>query len=498
MKNLYVIIPEKIGRIAPEIYGHFAEHIGGVMYDGMWVGKDSPVPNINGLRKELVEKFRKINPPMLRWPGGCFAETYDWRDGIGPQTDRPVRVNWWHGHDGRYEPNSVGTHEFVEFCRLTGAEPYFAANITSTTPLEIRNWIDYCNSPRGTTTLAKLREENGSPEPFNIRYWGVGNETWGGGGNMTAEVYAHEYRKYAVLMRNMSRDLELIGSGANSIDYSWTKKFMEVFDTSERHMDGFSLHYYCGSCGNPTDFSKDDWYQLLAQAGGIEEALVRHWRIIEGFGFEKWGGLVIDEWGAWHPDGSGPSKGYNLFEQQNTIRDALVAAVTLNIFNNHCDKIKMAAIAQLVNNLHSLFLAEGENFITTPTYHIFDMLQGHMGGEAVRTIAENEEISFTNPHDGMKNRVKKLSASASVRDGVLTVTAVNLSADEDETVKLDLTAGILGNKAKISTLTHDELTAHNTFDKPDEVTVKTEEITGFDGCVRIPRGSVVNITVQVK
>ena len=191
MLNLHIHGDDPIATAAPELYGHFAEHIGGVIYDGIWVGRDSKVPNITGFRKEIVEKLRAIHAPVVRWPGGCFAEIYDWRDGIGPVEERPTRINWWWKNDGRYEPNTVGTHEFCEFCQLIGAEPYFAANITATTPLDIRDWVDYCNSPAGTTTLAKLREKNGSKEPFNVRYWGVGNETWGGGGNMTGEMYAH-------------------------------------------------------------------------------------------------------------------------------------------------------------------------------------------------------------------------------------------------------------------------------------------------------------------
>src|SRR5659263_198005 len=195
MNKIDVLYPEKIGTINPNIYGHFTEHIGGVIYDGIWVGEDSEIPNIKGFRKELVEMFRKINPPVVRWPGGCFAETYDWRDGIGNRDDRPTRVNWWYTDDQRLETNQVGTHEFMDFCRLVDAEPYFAANATTVTPLHIRDWIEYCNFPQGSTTLAKEREQNGSSEPFEVKYWGLGNESWGGGGNMTPQDYCTVYRR---------------------------------------------------------------------------------------------------------------------------------------------------------------------------------------------------------------------------------------------------------------------------------------------------------------
>lgn len=366
MKNLYVMFPEELGCIAPEIYGHFAEHIGGVIYDGIWVGKDSPVENVHGLRKYLLDKLKEVAPPVMRWPGGCYAETYDWRDGIG--NNRPKRLNWWTNWDQRLEPNEVGTHEFMDFCEQLGTQPYFAANITSVTPLHIRNWVDYCNSPEGTTTLAQERAENGHPEPFGIRYWGIGNENWGGGGNMDPTVYAHEYRRFSALVNNIPGDKVLIACGPNADDYHWTNRFMEAMADSEKHMQGFSLHYYCGWAGDPVNFTRDQWYQQLKQAERMEEILNRHWSIIKGYGMEEHAKLVIDEWGCWHPDGSGPSRGGNLFEQQSTMRDAAVTALSLNIFNNNCEKIRMANVAQLVNNLHALFLASGENCIVTPTY----------------------------------------------------------------------------------------------------------------------------------
>ncbi|NLG14053.1 MAG: alpha-L-arabinofuranosidase [Lentisphaerae bacterium] len=495
MKNLYLIKPLPLGTISPHIYGHFSEHIGGVFYDGIYVGEDSPIPNIKGFRKALVDAFKAINPPVLRWPGGCFAEVYDWRDGIGPKDQRPTRLNWWTPHDKRFEPNLVGTHEFVEFCRLVGAEPYFAANITSTTPLDIRDWIDYCNSPKGTTTYAKLREQNGSPEPLDVKYWGVGNECWGGGGNMDPETYAHEFRKYAAIMRNSAPGLQLIGCGPNGNDWMWTEKFLRVFHTSEHSMSGYSVHYYCGRSGDAVNFSNDNYYHLLAKAGFMENIIQRNWNLISGWGKQAQCPLFVDEWGCWHPDGSGPSKGYNLFEQQSTMRDALVTALTLNIFNNHCDKVKMANVAQLVNNLHCLFLAGKENFILTPTYHVFNMFKSHQGATAIKTAVEGQKIAFANPDNKRQEELEKLSVSASVKDGQLTLTVANLSLDEPEQLQLNPVGFQLKKDACITQLNAQDVRAHNDFDAPNAV--EPTLISGSSDCIALPPATVATIVAEL-
>ena len=484
MKTIYLIHPKKIGTIAPEVYGHFSEHIGGVFYDGLWVGKDSDIPNIRGFRKDLIEKLRKIHPPVLRWPGGCFAETYDWRDGIGE--DRPKRINWWTGWDGRYETNEVGTHEFLDLCELIGAKPYFAANLTSMTPMHIRNWMDYCLSPRGTTTLALEREKNGHPEPFDIPYWGVGNENWGGGGNMRPEFYADECRRYAEIMHNAAPLAELYACGSNADDYSWTRGVIPVLQEAPgRYIKGFAMHYYCGSAGDPTSFSMDEWKQQLRQAQKMEDIIARNWNIICAHGAQQEIKLVVDEWGCWHPDGSGPSKGYNLFEQQSTMRDAMVAALTLNIFNRHCDKVRMANVAQLVNNLHALFLASGGQCIVTPTYHVFDLYQGHMGAEAIETVVtENEQFD------------EALSVSASVKDGWLLVTIGNLSCEKDAQVQLESVGAALAERGWCRMLMHEDLHAHNTFEEPEKVKPEEWEVKGTQ--LTVPKGAVAALRFELQ
>lgn len=485
MKKVYILFPKKTGTISPEIYGHFSEHIGGVFYDGLWVGKDSTIPNINGFRKEIIDKLKAINPPVLRWPGGCFAETYDWRDGIG--TDRPTRINWWTSKDGRYEPNEVGTHEFADLCKLIGAKAYFAANLTSATPLHIRNWMDYCLSPRGSTTLALEREKNGHPEPFDIPYWGVGNENWGGGGNMRPEFYADECRRFAEIMHNTCEDVQLFACGSNAKDYSWTHAVIPTLaDYKGRtRLNGFAMHYYCGTVGDTLEFTNEEWTEQLIKAAQMEDIIVRNWNIICAHGMEKKIKLVIDEWGCWHKDGSGPSNGYNLFEQQSTMRDAMVTALTLNIFNRHCDKISMANVAQLVNNLHTLFLASGENCTVTPTYHVFDMYKEHQGAQAVDTfVSDNDEFS------------NAVTVSASFKNNKLLITIGNISCTDDAEISLENIGVSLAKNGKITVLAHDDMHAHNTFDEPNNV---APEYSTFETSkpIMIPKAGIAALEIEV-
>ena len=487
MRKIDIILPEKIGAIAPEIYGHFSEHIGGVFYDGLWVGKNSTVPNINGWRTEAVEALRKINPPVLRWPGGCFAEAYNWRDGIGE--NRPVRPNWWTPWDKRYESNEVGTHEFMELCELIGAKAYFAINVTSITPLEARDWMDYCLSPRGSTTLALEREKNGRPEPFDIPFLGIGNENWGDGGNMTPDYYALEYRRFATVLNNIGRTsgkpFELIAGGANGGDWAWTHGLASNLSQSRAPLHAMSFHYYCGNAGDPTNFTDEEWYRQLAQAEKMEELIIRHDAITRAYGMQGKMKQVIDEWGCWHRDGSGPSNGYNLFEQQSTVRDAMVTALTLNLFNNHCDKIRMANVAQVCNNLHCLMLAGGDKFTVTPTYHVFHMYKEHQGGNALRTlVSDNGDIH------------NRISVSASEKNGTLTVTLANLSHDTDETVDLSL-LGLTETvkECSASLLTASDIHAHNTFESPEAVKPVTT-IVDLNASFVLPHASVMAISIK--
>lgn len=480
MEKLYLVTPHRTGTIAPEIYGVFTEHIGGCIYDGIYgenrMGEVTCHDTIHGFRREIIDRLRHLGTPVIRWPGGCFAEVYDWRDGIGPREDRPTRLNWWTQNDGKYEPNAVGTDEFLDFCALCGAQPYIAANLTAMTPLAIRDWIDYCNSPAGSTTYAKLRAKNGHPAPYNVKFWGVGNENWGGGGNMTPAYYAGEYRKYAAILDNACPGLTLFGCGANGGDLAWTRGVLDEITKRDVRMDGLAFHYYCGAAGDPVAFTNEEWDRLIRQAGEMEKLITRHWAAAVSYGMENHARLVIDEWGCWHPEGSGPSRGGNLFEQQSTIRDAVVTALTLNIFNNHCDKIRLCAVAQLVNNLHALFLAEGEKCICTPTYHVFDLFRTHKGASCIETIAP-----------------EGVSVSASVRDGKMTVTAANLSAERDVTLALTPLGCRMGSHAEIALLADADLHAHNTFAEPERVCPVCRTDDAFAGALDLPRGAVASV-----
>ena len=487
MEKIHLVFPEKIGTISPRIYGAFIEHLGTAIYDGIYCGEDSKAENIRGFRKTIIDALKKANISVIRWPGGCFAESYDWRDGIGPKEERPVRVNWWTKFDGRYEPNLVGTDEFLDFTELCGAEPYIAANITSTTPLNIRDWVDYCNSPAGTTTMAKMREANGRKEPYNVKLWGIGNENFGGGGNMTPQYYAWEFRRFSELVCNVTPDVEMIacGCGAKRDDYPWHRDVLDNFATTRsprKTVAGMALHYYTNdveTCPDPTKFGVPEWKHLIGIACGIEEAIVRLWGMAMGNKQENIGKLAVDEWGTWYNPGD--MNHDHLWRQQSYQLDAAIAGLTFNVFNNHCDKILLATIAQLCNCDQALFLAEGDQCILTPTYHVFEMYKGHQNGETIRSLTTSD----------------KLSVSASVKDGMLTATIVNLSPEEDVTFTLDPLGGSFQGDAQLRLLGNGELYAHNTFEEPHRLEPVDSTIPNFDGTLTLPRGAVAAITVPV-
>ena len=493
MKSVTVCLNHSRGVIAPEIYGHFSEHLGGVFYDGLWVGPDSPIENIHGFRKALVDSFRKICPPVLRWPGGCFAETYDWRDGIGPREKRPRRLNWWYNNDGRVESNQVGTHEFIDLCRLVGAQPYFAANMTSVTPLHIRDWMEYCNMPAHETTLADERAQNGDEQPFGVRYWGIGNENWGGGGNMTAEMCAREFMRCATVCRSVPGPKALVACGANGHDVAWTREMMQTMRSKSCMPEALSVHYYCGTAGTPQEFTEAEWYELLRKADFMRRIVDDHRAAMDEFDPERRVSLFVDEWGCWHQEGTGPSKGKNLFEQQSNLRDAVVAALTLNLFNNRCDVVGMSNVAQLCNNLHTLYLASGEHFLETPTYFVYDLFKAHQGARQLETLVD---CGCAGPDDG-EAPLCQVSASASqAQDGSVTLTLANLSVTDSADVRLDALGGALTGTAEISTLCAADPHTCNTFENPHAVRPVRESRPFASGdTIRLPAASVVSVRI---
>ncbi len=513
-----ILIDEPIGPIAPELYGHFAEHLGGVVYDGIWVGDGSPVPNDGGIRTSIVERLKQIKAPVIRWPGGCFADSYDWRDGIGPRASRATRTNFWvntkvPASPSQYDPNSFGTVEFARFCKLAGAQPYLAANIRSLPARDLYQWIEFCNSPAGTTTLAGVRAAEGSPDPLNVVYWGVGNEPWGCGGDFSPEDYAVELKRYTAWVPSYDLHLRYIAAGANSGDVEWTRRFFDKLTAGNPGMAGrlwgFSFHHYAWnvSSGKTTDwnegkgpavgFTLEQHYELLRDADKMDGFITAHWQTMGQFDRARKVKLVVDEWGAWHKPGSESDPSHTL-GQVSTLRDALLAGLTLDTFQRHADKVGMANIAQLVNCLQSLFVAHESKFIVTPNYHVFQMYMDHMGAESVRTEFMAPRVSYQ--RNGQPATFWGLAGSASRRDKTVTLTVVNPSAaDARET-----TVSVRGAKiasAAITTLTAGALDAHNSFDAPDAVpTPKESPVTpgaAGDLVVTLPKASVSKLRLTL-
>lgn len=468
MARIVVSPEETIATINPNIYGHFAEHLGACIYDGVWVGEDSPIDNIDGIRRDVIEALRRLNPPVVRWPGGCFADDYHWRDGIGPRNERPRRVNLWWGKE--IETNAFGTHEFVRFCGLIGTQPYICGNVGSGTPAELRDWVEYCNFD-GDSTLAAERATNGSAAPFGVHYWGVGNENWGCGGSFCPEDYGAEYKRFATYLRGFGNTpLYLIACGPNGNNPDWTRRFFGKLGRFPR-INGFAAHYYCGTAGTATEYTVDQWYELLHRARLMEPLVIQQRAVLDGYDPERKIELLVDEWGTWHPPTPGRHPSH--LWQQNTLRDALVAAMTLDIFNRHADKVVMANIAQTINVLQAMILTDGPRMITTPTYHSYAMYQSHQGGTSVQTRIEAGEIAFTMA--GKEARLPGLSGSASVKDGVMTLTVVNAHADAPAEAEIELRPGSWGHTS-VMTLRADDIHAHNTFDAPDAVKPEASEL----------------------
>ncbi len=500
MFKLFVNTKRQMGHINPELQGHFSEHLGRCIYEGIYVGENSEIPNTNGMRNDVVAALKEMKVPVLRWPGGCFADEYHWKDGIGPKETRKKMINTHWG--GVVEDNSFGTHEFMELCKQLGCKTYINGNLGSGTVQEMSEWVEYMTFD-GVSPMAKLRAENGSEESWTVDYFGVGNENWGCGGNMTPTHYANEYRRYQTYVRNYHHDRPIfkIACGANVDDYKWTDKVMETcFDSPaflHGFMDGLSLHYYTHpggweNKGSATDFDEEMWYQTLSKTLYIEELIKHHGAIMDKYDKEHKVGMIIDEWGTWFDVEPGTNPGF--LYQQNTMRDALVAGINLNIFNKHCDRVKMANIAQMVNVLQAVILTEGEKMILTPTYHVFKMYNCHQGAELLDSYVETESIGTE------KHQVPNLNESVSLgTDGKIHITMTNLSVDQAYEIEGQLAEAEVA-EVKGTVLTN-EMHAHNTFDAPEVVT--PEE---FNGCkvvdnklvFTIPACSVLHLEVTVK
>jgi alpha-L-arabinofuranosidase len=516
--RIEILFDEPLGTISPNIYGHFVENLSGVLYDGIWVGEKSPVPNISGLRKSLIDHMRKIKASVIRFPGGCFADSYDWRDGIGPAEKRPRRTNFWAMGESekaptshRYDPNAVGTNEFVHFCKLIGAEPYLAANVRSLPASAFQQWVEYCNSPAGSTTLADVRAAAGYPEPFRVKYWGVGNESWGCGGEFTPQEYAVEFRRYSTWLPTYGDNLNLIASGPNTGEWSWTREFLEEVlrkgPGELRRIYAMALHHYAWNLsrgktqdweagkGDAIEFEPVDWYELLREGERMEGLVNGHWQVLSEFDPQHRVKLVVDEWGPWYRPGSEATPGDQL-EQMPTLRDAMFSGMTLDIFNRHPEKVAMANCAQLINCLNSLYLAHEDNFVITPVGHVFELYASHQGGQALRTVFSSPNLHYD--RDGSPATFWGLRGSASVREKILTITAVNPSTNEPRLAEIAL-RGVTIKEAGMKLLTNTEIHAHNTFDQQEVLIPQTKTLGVSQGAlvVEFPPASVVALNIQL-
>ena len=480
-------------QISKHIYGQFAEHLGRCIYGGFWVDENLNVPKKDRIRLDIVEALNKIKVPNLRWPGGCFADTYHWRDGIGPRTQRPKMLNGTWGDV--VEDNSFGTHEFLELCSLLKCEPYLAGNVGSGTVAEMSNWIEYLNL-NGDTPLAKLRAQNGHPDPFKVSFWGVGNESWGCGGNMTPEFYADQYKQYATFAKSYpGAPLRKIASGANGDDRNWTEVCMKKIPADQ--MWGISLHYYTlptgdwGKKGPATGFDEQAYFSTVKNCLKMDEIVTAHSAIMDKYDPKKRVALVVDEWGVWTDVEPGTNPAF--LYQQNTLRDALVAGTTLNIFNNHCDRVKMAELAQAINVLQALVLTDKEKMLLTPTYHVFDLYQVHQDAQYL-------PLQFKSPDYVLGNqKIPALNASASKdKDGVVHISLVNL--DPKKSIKIESGLdGVTWKNVTGQVLTSSKFNDYNSFDNPNKVKLaqfKGAKKRGNKLEVEVPAQSVVVLALK--
>jgi alpha-N-arabinofuranosidase len=474
------------------IYGHFSEHLGRCIYDGFWVSDTSTLPRKDRIRLDVVDALKKIKIPNLRWPGGCFADEYHWRDGLGPRPQRPKMLNTHWGNVT--EDNSFGTHEFLELCSLLNTEPYIAGNVGSGTVDEMSKWVEYLNFD-GQSPATEIRKQNGRTTPWRVQYWGVGNESWGCGGNMTAEYYANEYRRYATFCKNYpGAPLRKIAGGSNGFDYNWTEVLMRNIPLNM--MWGLSVHYYTlmgdwGNKGSATQFTEQGYFTTMQKCLRMDELVTRHSTIMDRYDPTKRVGLVVDEWGIWTDVEPGTNPGF--LYQQNSMRDALIAGATLNIFNNHADRVRMANLAQTVNVLQALILTKGNQMLLTPTYHVFDLYKVHHDAKLLN-------VNFNSPDytvGGQKIPAVNVSASQD-STGKVHISFVNMDANNNITIRTSL-HGINWKTAEGQVVASEKFTDINTFEKPDFIKTavfKGAKKEGNELVVTLPKLSVVVLELK--
>lgn len=479
-------------KIDKHIYGHFAEHLGRCIYGGFYVGEDNTkIKHTNGVRNDVVDALKKLKIPNLRWPGGCFADTYHWKDGIGPKDKRPTIVNRWWG--GVTENNSFGTHDFLNMCELIGTAPYLSGNVGSGTVQEFTDWVQYTTFEGGP--MADLRKEHGREKPWKVKYWGIGNEAWGCGGNMRAEYYADVYRQYATFLSSWKNDDKIvrIASGASSDDYKWTEVLMK--EVPHSLLEGVALHHYSvidwNKKGPSTGFTEEHYFTTMQRALLMEELVTKHSNIMDKYDSAKKVALVVDEWGGWYDVEPGTNPGF--LYQQNTMRDAMIAGVTLNIFHNHCDRVRMANLAQTINVLQAVLLTNEEKLVLTPTYHVMEMFNVHQDATMLPLTVKSNDYTFKN------ETLKAISASASKdAQGLTHISVVNIDATKEQEFSIDVRgAKYSGVTARI--LTSPKIQDHNTFEKPDNIKPAAFKGVSLSGNVlkgKLPPFSVVVLELK--
>lgn len=473
--------------INKNIYGHFAEHLGRSIYGGFFVGDTSKIPNTKGVRNDIIEALKKLKIPNLRWPGGCFADTYHWKDGIGPKENRPTIVNQWWG--GTTEDNSFGTHDFLNMCELLGAEPYLSGNVGSGTVQELSDWVQYANFS-GKSPMSDLRKKNGRIEPWKVKIWGIGNEAWGCGGNMKPEYYADEYRKYATFMSDWENTggLMRIASGASDADYNWTETLLK--NIPGNMLGGVAMHHYSviewNKKGDAVDFTEGQYFTTMKEALKMDELITKHGAIMDKYDPQQKIALVVDEWGGWYDVEKGTNPGF--LYQQNTMRDAVLAGATLNIFNNHANRVRMANLAQCVNVLQAVILTDKAKMIVTPTYHVMQMYSVHQDAKLI-PIEINSPLYTYNGET-----LPALSASVSKdKNGLVHISLVNIDTKKENKIEIDIKELGIKNVSG-SLLASSKLQDFNSFDNPTKIqptTFKGFEIKKGKLVITVPPFSVI-------
>ena len=528
--KIEILLNEPVGTISPDLYGYLLENLGTVIYDGVWVGEDSKIPNIGGIRKELIERLRDIKASVIRWPGGNFADYYDWKDGVGPKATRPRRTNMWSNFmaaevpngSQRYDPNEFGTCEFMQLCRLSGGRPFLNVNTRSLTAEDFTRWVEYCNSPAGSTTLADLRKANGSVEPYGVRYWGIGNEVWAAGGDMTVEDYAGLYKRFTSNVPTYGLDLAFIACGGPppTADNEWVRQFLRICKKAliPVPISAMSIHYYATNLlegmqpGQTVEqfmpdevdwekltpdavaFNTVDWYDVLGKSARMDEVIERCWEAMAEFDPAHKIKISADEWGAFEK-GAALSP-LNLTGRPVTLRDALAVALTLDIFQKHADKLLLALFTGLINQEGGIFRAEGDKFVSTPIYYVFQLYAAHQGGRALRTVFDAPVIQ---EQKGAAASLRVLSGSASIRSHDLTLSVVNSHVSEPAEAEIVIRGGAVVS-GRVTTLTHHDIHAQNTFDVPNRVYPVTSQMSASGSRFRhlFPPASVSRLTLNLR